>query len=78
MDKKDKENRLLTTAFDLFTKKGVNNTSIQDIADSAGVGKGTFYLYFKDKYDIRDKVSENIDSYNHRNNLLRLPERLPT
>ena len=37
MDKKDKENRLLATAFDLFTKKGVNNTSIQDIADSAGV-----------------------------------------
>ena len=48
MDKKDKENRLLATAFDLFTKKGVNNTSIQDIADSAGVGKGAFYLYFKD------------------------------
>ncbi len=62
MDKKDKENRLLATAFDLFTKKGVNNTSIQDIADSAGVGKGTFYLYFKDKYDIRDKVIANCSS----------------
>ena len=62
MDKKDKENRLLATAFDLFTKKGVNNTSIQDIADSAGVGKGTFYLNFKDKYDIRDKVIANCSS----------------
>ena len=47
MDKKDKENRLLATAFDLFTKKGVNNTSIQDIADSAGVGKGTFTCTLK-------------------------------
>lgn len=62
MDKKDKENRLLATAFELFTQKGVNNTSIQDIADSAGVGKGTFYLYFKDKYDIRDKVIANCSS----------------
>lgn len=56
MNKKEKEDKLIKTAFNLFTKKGVNNTSIQDIADEAGVGKGTFYLYFKDKYDIRDKV----------------------
>lgn len=59
MNKKEKENKLMETALDLFTKKGVNNTSIQDIADEAGVGKGTFYLYFKDKYDIRDKVITN-------------------
>lgn len=59
MDKKEKENRLMEKALRLFTEKGVNNTSIQDIADEAGVGKGTFYLYFKDKYDIRDKVIAN-------------------
>ena len=56
MDKKEKENKLMEKALKLFTEKGVNKTSIQDIADEAGVGKGTFYLYFKDKYDIRDKV----------------------
>lgn len=55
-NKLEKENKLLNTAFKLFTQKGVDNTSIQDIADNAGVGKGTFYLYFKDKYEIRDKV----------------------
>jgi AcrR family transcriptional regulator len=59
MDKKEKENKLMEKALKLFTEKGVNNTSIQDIADEAGVGKGTFYLYFKDKYDIRDKVIAN-------------------
>ena len=59
MDKKEKENRLMEKALKLFTEQGVNNTSIQDIADEAGVGKGTFYLYFKDKYDIRDKVIAN-------------------
>jgi len=50
----DKENRLLDTAFTLFTEKGISDTSIQEIVDNANVGKGTFYLYFKDKYEIRD------------------------
>ena len=52
--KKNKETRLLDTAFKLFTEKGLKDTSIQDIVDNADVGKGTFYLYFKDKYEIRD------------------------
>ena len=51
---KDKETRLLKTAFKLFTEKGIKNTSIQEIVDNANVAKGTFYLYFKDKYEIRD------------------------
>ena len=53
-DKEEKENRLLNTAFKLFTEKGLKETSIQDIVDNASVAKGTFYLYFKDKYEIRD------------------------
>lgn len=53
-DKENKENRLLSTAFKLFTEKGLKDTSIQDIVDNANVAKGTFYLYFKDKYEIRD------------------------
>ena len=51
---KDKKQRLLNTAFDLFTKKGIKDTSIQEIVDNASVAKGTFYLYFKDKYELRD------------------------
>lgn len=51
---KDKKERLLKHAFKLFTKKGVKETSIQEIVDNAEVAKGTFYIYFKDKYEIRD------------------------
>lgn len=51
---KNKETRLLETAFRLFTEKGIKDTSIQEIVDNANVAKGTFYLYFKDKYEIRD------------------------
>lgn len=50
----DKQSRLLDNAFKLFTQKGVKDTSIQEIVDGADVAKGTFYLYFKDKYEIRD------------------------
>ena len=56
MNKKSKESSLLNTAFEFFTTKGFSKTSITDIASKAGVGKGTFYLYFKDKYDIRNKL----------------------
>lgn len=55
-NKKQKKDALFNTAFELFTTKGTNKTTISDIADKAGVAKGTFYLYFKDKYDIRNKL----------------------
>lgn len=51
-----KRQQLFETAFDLFTSKGIHETTIQDIAKAAGVAKGTFYLYFKDKYDLIDKL----------------------
>lgn len=54
--KKQKRDSLLTAAFALFTQKGINDTSISDIAKKANMAKGTFYLYFKDKFDIRDKL----------------------
>ena len=50
----EKKQRLLDTAFSLFTDKGIKNTSIQDIVDNANVAKGTFYLYFKYKYELQD------------------------
>lgn len=55
-NKQQKRTSLLETAFGLFTSRGIHNTSISDIVESAGVAKGTFYLYFKDKYDIRNKL----------------------
>ena len=49
VNKKQKKESLLNTAFSLFTSKGFQKTSISDIVDNAGVAKGTFYLYFSDK-----------------------------
>ena len=55
-NKRIKKEALLSTAYDLFTTKGINSTAISDIVNKAGVAKGTFYLYFRDKYDIRNKL----------------------
>ena len=54
--KKKKKEALFTAAFHLFNTKGIRQTSISDIAHEADVAKGTFYLYFKDKFDLRDKL----------------------
>ena len=55
-NKKKKKEALFRTAYELFTTKGINSTAISDIVEKAGVAKGTFYLYFKDKYDIKNKL----------------------
>ena len=51
-----KRENLLAAAYTLFVQKGFSNTSINDIVEYAGVAKGTFYLYFKDKWDINEQV----------------------
>ncbi len=56
LNKKLKMENLLNASFELFTSQGINKTSISDIVNKAEVAKGTFYLYFKDKYDIRNRL----------------------
>lgn len=52
--KKLKKEALLNSALQLFTEKGIAETSVSEITKQALMAKGTFYLYFKDKYEIRD------------------------
>ena len=53
-NKKKKKNAIVDSAFSLFIQNGINETSIADIMKKAELAKGTFYLYFKDKHDVRD------------------------
>lgn len=54
--KKKKREALLDAAYELFTSASVFDTSISDIVKKAEMAKGTFYLYFKDKYEIRNEL----------------------
>ncbi len=59
-NKIQKKNALFRSSFDLFLNHGFSKTTIADIVKRAGLAKGTFYLYFKDKYDLRDKLIAHI------------------
>lgn len=43
---------LIQTTLQLILEKGYETITIQDITDTADLGRGTFYLHFKDKEDV--------------------------
>jgi AcrR family transcriptional regulator len=47
--KLDTRRRIFRAAFDLFTKKGFDATTVEEIAHRADVGKGTVFNYFPQK-----------------------------
>ncbi|MGL5330784.1 MAG: TetR/AcrR family transcriptional regulator [Peptostreptococcaceae bacterium] len=46
-----KEN-ILNIAINLISKNGIKNTSLSDIAKSAGISKGTLYYHYSSKDDL--------------------------
>ncbi len=51
-NKIDKRKGILEAAIRLFSVKGYEQTSIEELAREAGIGKGTVYSYFETKRDI--------------------------
>lgn len=49
---KEKEKMIIEEAMKLFAKKGFAATSVQEIANEAGISKGSFYIYFKSKEEL--------------------------
>ena len=54
--KREKKKRITEAGYELFLSEGVNRTSISAITRKARVAKGTFYLYFRDKYELKDYI----------------------
>lgn len=51
----------LTDAFwKLYQTKPIERISVKEITDMAGYNRGTFYLYFKDIYDVLDNVEKDV------------------
>jgi len=55
---KNKHQKILESAVQVFARKGFHQARISDIAREAGVADGTIYLYFRNKDDILIKVFE--------------------
>jgi AcrR family transcriptional regulator len=52
--------KLLESAKRLFSQKGYYATSVEDIVESAGFSKGTFYFYFKSKEELFKSLVEEM------------------
>lgn len=48
----EKQMEILKAAVDLFSERGFERTTVDEIASRANVGKGTIYLYFENKEKI--------------------------
>ena len=60
VDRDKKRSEIAQKAIEVLVKRGFQATTIQEIADAAGLGKGTVYHYFKTKEEILSVVSEEI------------------
>ncbi|MDO5423049.1 MAG: TetR/AcrR family transcriptional regulator [Eubacteriales bacterium] len=49
--------KLLASAKQIICEKGLANTSVEEITAAAGVSKGTFYTYFRQKEEIVFELS---------------------
>ena len=58
----DKHARLVEAAGAVFAEKGYASTRVADIAERAGVGKGTVYEYFSSKEELLFAVFESINA----------------
>ncbi|MBI5570682.1 MAG: TetR family transcriptional regulator C-terminal domain-containing protein [Desulfomonile tiedjei] len=52
MTRENTKDKILSHAASIIRQKGFNNTGIQEILQTAGVPKGSFYFYFKSKEDL--------------------------
>ena len=58
-----KRQMILLAAAEIFSNKGYHNAKIEDIAQQAGVGKGTVYEYFPSKEQLfRDTLKEGANA----------------
>lgn len=60
VDKEQKRKEIAKAAIDIFAQKGFENTTIQEIAKAASIGKGTFYQYFETKEHVLMEVAMEI------------------
>jgi AcrR family transcriptional regulator len=73
MDKPTARDRLAQAAFDLFNERGYEQTTIDDIAERAGLGRATFFRHYRSKEDVifpdhdrlLDRVRDRLRSTGH-------------
>lgn len=67
MSERDKRRKILDAALELIREKGLEDTRIIDIANKAGIGKGTVYDYFTSKEEVIAATVEDVVDRDFRN-----------
>lgn len=67
--KEARPGELIDAALDLFVEKGFAATRVEEVAQRAGVSKGTLFLYFPTKEDlfkavVRENISGRFEEWN--------------
>ena len=57
----ERKSEILDVAEELFTQKGFDDTSTNDIIKAIGIARGTLYHHFKSKEEILDAVIERME-----------------
>jgi AcrR family transcriptional regulator len=73
MSKPTARDRLAQAAFDLFNERGYEQTTVDDIAERAGLGRATFFRHYRSKEDVifpdhdrlLEQVSDRLRSTSH-------------
>lgn len=55
------EARLLETGRALFERQGLRKTNVAELAAAAGIGKGSFYLFYPSKEDLFMAISDRFE-----------------
>jgi AcrR family transcriptional regulator len=56
----ERRNEILDAAERLFSTKGYDKCTINDILDAVGIAKGTLYYYFKSKEEVLDAIVDRV------------------
>lgn len=48
--------QIIDAAFELYGEKGIDRTSVKDVAERAGITRSLFYHYFDGKEDVTDAI----------------------
>jgi AcrR family transcriptional regulator len=77
-DRKEQRRKLIMrAALKIISRKGYNPTALEEVAQEAGIAKGTLYLYFKDKEDLMYNTIMYVLDHLKERMIERIPRNLP-
>ena len=65
--------------WDLYSKEGIEKTSVREIVSKAGYNRSTFYEYFTDVYDVLEQIEASVlpDIEKHQDTITKTGVHLP-